>query len=141
MLPPRSCLPSNIAVSPLPGKAVNALTSAGSIFCCRAYAITARASGCSLFASKAAALRSSSAAVTSSVGTMSVTCGSPLVIVPVLSSATTFVLPVSSKEAAVLNKMPFFAPTPLPTMIATGVANPSAQGQLMTSTEIALASA
>ena len=37
--------------------------------------------------------------------------------------------------------MPFFAPMPLPTMIATGVANPSAQGQEITSTEIPLASA
>ena len=32
--------------------------------------------------------------------------------------------------------MPFFAPTPLPTMIATGVASPRAHGQLMTSTDI-----
>ncbi len=37
--------------------------------------------------------------------------------------------------------MPFFAPMPFPTIIATGVASPSAQGQLMTSTEMALASA
>ena len=32
--------------------------------------------------------------------------------------------------------MPFFAPRPLPTMMATGVASPSAQGQEMTSTEM-----
>ena len=31
------------------------------------------------------------------------------------------------------------APTPLPTIIATGVARPRAQGQLITSTDIALA--
>ena len=37
--------------------------------------------------------------------------------------------------------IPFFAPIPFPTMIATGVARPSAQGQLITSTEIPLASA
>ena len=37
--------------------------------------------------------------------------------------------------------MPFFAPMPLPTMIATGVARPSAHGQLMTSTEMPRASA
>ena len=67
---------------------------------------------------------------------MSVTFGSPLVIVPVLSSATICVRPVASREAAVLNRMPFFAPIPLPTMMATGVARPSAQGQLMTSTEM-----
>ena len=38
-------------------------------------------------------------------------------------------------------KMPFFAPRPLPTMMATGVARPSAHGQLMTSTEMPRASA
>ena len=72
---------------------------------------------------------------------MSVTVGSPEVMVPVLSSATIWMRPVSSREAAVLNRMPFFAPTPLPTMIATGVARPSAHGQLMTSTEMPRASA
>ena len=46
--------------------------------------------------------------------------------------------PVSSSETAVLNRIPFFAPTPLPTMIATGVASPSAQGQLITRTATAL---
>ena len=40
-----------------------------------------------------------------------------------------------------MNKIPFFAPTPLPTIIATGVAKPNAQGQLITSTEIPLTSA
>ena len=37
--------------------------------------------------------------------------------------------------------MPDFAPLPLPTITATGVARPSAHGQLITSTEIARASA
>ena len=64
------------------------------------------------------------------------TCGSPAVMVPVLSSATMSTRPVSSSDAAVLKRMPFFAPSPLPTMMATGVASPSAQGQLMTSTEM-----
>jgi len=72
---------------------------------------------------------------------MSVTFGSPEVMVPVLSSATIWMRPVSSSEAAVLKRMPFFAPRPLPTMIATGVARPSAHGQLMTSTEMPRASA
>ena len=62
-------------------------------------------------------------------------------MVPVLSSATMRVRPASSNAAAVLNRMPFFAPNPLPTIIATGVASPSAQGQLMTSTEMPRASA
>ena len=72
---------------------------------------------------------------------MSVTFGSPLVMVPVLSSATICTFPASSRETAVLNMMPCLAPMPLPTMIATGVARPRAQGQLITSTEIPLARA
>ena len=62
-------------------------------------------------------------------------------MVPVLSSATISIFPASSKDTAVLNKIPFFAPMPLPTIIATGVASPNAHGQLITSTEIPLASA
>ena len=73
--------------------------------------------------------------------TTSVTTGSPAVIVPVLSRAAICILPVCSSEMAVLNIIPFLAPTPLPTIIATGVASPSAQGQLITSTDIPLASA
>ena len=37
--------------------------------------------------------------------------------------------------------MPFLAPMPFPTIIATGVANPNAHGQLITKTEIPLANA
>ena len=62
-------------------------------------------------------------------------------MVPVLSSATICTLPASSSDAAVLNNIPFLAPRPLPTIMATGVASPSAQGQLITSTDIARASA
>ena len=62
-------------------------------------------------------------------------------MVPVLSSTTVWARPVSSSETAVLNRMPWRAPTPLPTMIATGVASPSAHGQLITSTEMPRASA
>ena len=68
------------------------------------------------------------------------TRGSPLVIVPVLSRATICALPVCSRLTAVLNRIPFFAPTPLPTMMATGVASPRAQGQLTTRTVMARAS-
>ena len=37
--------------------------------------------------------------------------------------------------------IPFLAPTPFPTIMATGVASPNAHGQLITSTEIPLANA
>ena len=57
-------------------------------------------------------------------------------MVPVLSKATTCTFPASSRDTAVLNIMPCLAPMPLPTMIATGVASPSAQGQLITRTEM-----
>ena len=60
-------------------------------------------------------------------------------MVPVLSNAIICVFPVSSKDTAVLNKTPCFAPIPLPTIMATGVASPNAHGQLITNTEIALA--
>ena len=45
----------------------------------------------------------------------------------------------ATDEAEVLNRMPDFAPIPFPTIIATGVASPSAHGQLITRTETARA--
>ena len=101
----------------------------------------ARARGCSDLVSSAKAWASSSASVAPSAGRMSVTRGAPSVMVPVLSSRMICALPVSSRETAVLKSMPFFAPSPLPTMMATGVARPSAQGQEITSTEMPRASA
>ena len=74
-------------------------------------------------------------------GSTSVTTGVPLVIVPVLSSTAMVISAAFSSAALLLNKMPFSAPRPMPTMMAVGVANPSAHGQAMTSTEIALISA
>ena len=141
-LPPQRASPSNVPVSPFPGTAVKSATSAPS---CRpsscARARIARASGCSLFFSRAYAMERSSSSETPAAGIISVTSGSPLVMVPVLSSATICVFPVSSRETAVLNIIPFLAPIPFPTIMATGVASPSAHGQLITSTEIPLARA
>ena len=99
------------------------------------------ASGCSLFNSSANAVRTRASFAIPSPGIISVTFGSPRVIVPVLSRTTISTFPVSSSDTAVLNNTPFFAPTPLPTMIATGVARPNAHGQLITSTEIPRAKA
>ena len=62
------------------------------------------------------------------------TAGSPPVIVPVLSSTTARRLCARSSASLFLNRMPFSAPLPVPTMMAVGVARPSAQGQAMTST-------
>ena len=142
-LPPVRTIPSSASVplSPFPGFASKPLTSCS--FICRAdvSSMMAFARGCSLFFSRAPAYSRSFSCVTPSAGTRSVTFGSPLVMVPVLSSAMICVRPAFSRDEAVLNRIPFLAPFPFPTIIATGVASPRAHGQLMTRTEIALASA
>ena len=131
----------------MPGRILKSVTSAGVMPMPPADGLPAarwmmaRASGCSLLASRARAVSIRDWSVKPQAGSTSVTFGSPFVIVPVLSSATICTFPVSSRDAAVLNSTPFLAPTPLPTMIATGVARPRAHGQLITSTEIPLASA
>ena len=51
------------------------------------------------------------------------------------------VLSSSSRAEASLTRMPRRAPRPIPTMMAVGVASPSAQGQAMTSTDTAHTSA
>ena len=134
-------MPSSLAARPLPGRAAKSVTSGGVMAFASASARTAFARGCSLRLSSAAASVRSSVSETPSAGSRSVTRGAPSVMVPVLSSATIWVRPAASSEAAVLKRMPFLAPRPLPTIIATGVARPSAQGQLMTSTEMPRASA
>ena len=73
--------------------------------------------------------------------TTSVTRGLPSVIVPVLSSTTASSLCAVSSAAPSRMSTPFSAPLPVPTMIAVGVASPSAQGHAMTSTATKLSSA
>ena len=57
---------------------------------------------------------------------------------PVLSKTTAFTLCKCSRASADLKITPFLAPTPVPTIIATGVARPNAHGQEITKTVIAL---
>ena len=59
-------------------------------------------------------------------------------IVPVLSSTTARTRPARSSASLFLNRIPYSAPLVVPTMIAVGVARPSAHGQAMTSTATAL---
>ena len=140
LLPPIILLPLYSADSPLPDSALKLTTSYGFIASSSALEIIAFASGCSLLISTEYASCKSSFSVIFPTGIMSVTLGSPFVIVPVLSRTAISVLPVCSREVAFLNKIPFLAPIPFPTITATGVARPNAQGQLITSTEIPLAS-
>ena len=101
----------------------------------------ASASGCSDGFSSDAAMERSSACEIFVIGTMSVTFGLPSVMVPVLSNITAFILCMVSRASAFFISMPFCAPKPVPTIIAVGVARPSAQGQAITSTETARISA
>mmetsp|Transcript_35876 Transcript_35876/g.57203 ORF Transcript_35876/g.57203 Transcript_35876/m.57203 type:complete len:294 (-) Transcript_35876:2501-3382(-) len=64
----------------------------------------------------------------------STTDGIPLVMVPVLSNTTAVIFDPDSIAPAPLIKIPCFAPTPVLTITAVGVARPSAQGQDITST-------
>jgi len=59
---------------------------------------------------------------------------SPLVRVPVLSNTTVVIFRVRSSTSTPLIRIPRLAPRPVPTMIATGVARPSAHGQATIST-------
>ena len=93
--------------------------------------MTASASGCSLLLSSAAAICKKIFSSTPQVK-MSVTNGLPSVSVPVLSRTTASIACAVSNASPDLIKIPFSAPLPVPTMIATGVAKPNAQGQLIT---------
>ena len=68
---------------------------------------------------------------------MPVTSGLPSVIVPVLSSTTVSTRCAVSRASPDFTSMPFSAPLPVPAIIATGVASPSAQGHDITRTAIA----
>ena len=101
-----------------------------------ASATIASASGCSDIFSSEAAICSISFCGTPSLQSIFVTTGVPWVIVPVLSSTTVSMLWAVSRASADLIRIPLLAPLPVPTIMAVGVARPSAQGQEMTRTEM-----
>ena len=61
----------------------------------------------------------------------------PVVTVPVLSSTTVSMRRVDSSTCGPLIRMPSWAPRPVPTSSAVGVARPSAHGHAMISTATA----
>ncbi len=65
----------------------------------------------------------------------------PVVTVPVLSSTIVSTRRVCSSTSGPLIRMPSWAPRPVPTMSAVGVASPSAHGQAMISTATAAVNA
>ena len=124
-------------LAPCPGTLSNSETTGAARPRRRASRTTASASGCSLSRSTAATRRSRSSSSVSSAVTISTTLGSPRVRVPVLSKTTVSRCAACSSAIACLKRIPRFAPRPVPTMIAVGVASPSASGQVMTTTVIA----
>ena len=91
---------------------------------------------CTAAASPSASSRSIPGAVSNAV-----TAGRPTVSVPVLSNATTLIRCASSSASASLISTPCRAATPVPAMIAAGVASPSAHGHAITSTATAFSTA
>src|SRR5882672_8331829 len=75
------------------------------------------------------------------MGTTADTLGLPSVKVPVLSTTSVSTFSSCSSASALLMRTPATAPRPVPTMMAIGVASPSAHGHAMISTAIALRSA
>ena len=81
--------------------------------------------------------RRTSSAVSPLAGTTPTSVIRPVVTVPVLSSTTVSARRVCSSTSGPRITMPSWAPRPVPTMSAVGVASPSAHGQAITRTATA----
>ncbi len=134
-LPISTSRPSTLLRTPLPVTDPNSSGSGIAMPSAAARRTIASPRGCSEPFSAEAANRSSSLPSVPDA-TISVTSGSPLVRVPVLSNTMVVTLPAVSSAPPLLMRMPFSAPFPEPTMMAVGVARPSAQGHEMTRTEM-----
>ena len=138
VLPTATHSPSTRARTPSPGADWKLSVVARPMPRSIAPSTTALAMGCSLARSTDAASLSSSSSARPFKGRTSVRRGLPIVSVPVLSRTTTWSLWACSSAPASRMRMPFSAPLPVPTMMAVGVARPSAQGQAITSTATTL---
>ena len=136
-LPMSTACPCTTPCVPRPGTARASCGASVLMPCCCAAASTARASGCSLPDCRLAACCSAPASCTPGAGSRRSRRGWPTVSVPVLSKATVRTLCAVSSATASFTKMPWRAATPVPAMMAVGVASPSAHGQAMTSTATA----
>ena len=99
-----------------------------------AAAAMARPIGCSEACSTAPTSRSASARSTPSTVRRRASVIRPLVTVPVLSRTTVSIRRVDSSDLGPLIRIPSWAPRPVPTSSAVGVARPSAHGHATTST-------
>ncbi len=117
-----------LAVTPLPGVSwkfsdIGNVRPASLATSCKA-----RAAGCLLICSAAAASASSCAGSTPSAGVSLVTYSRPVVTVPVLSNTRAVILPATSRSATFLTRMPSRAAAEIAATIAVGVARMSAHG-------------
>ena len=99
------------------------------------------AMGCSEASSTAPTRRSTSASSTPRVVITPWRVICPVVIVPVLSNTIVSTRRVDSSTSGPLIRIPSWAPRPVPTSSAVGVARPSAHGQAMISTATAAVNA
>ncbi len=134
LFPNKISCPRYLAFTPLPVIELNSSASGISIPLSFAPLTIASPNGCSdLFSTIAASFKTSFGLLSLRERT-SVNSGSPLVSVPVLSKTTVSILCASCKDRALLIRMPFCAPIPVPTITAVGVAKPRAQGQAIIKT-------
>ncbi len=133
--PTRVSTPSIRPRTPRPGRFTKSVTSG------RSTSITARtmaaAIGCSDRDSRAAARARASVRSTPGEGATSASSMRASVRVPVLSTTATSTCSARSSTSPPLMITPSWAPRPVPTMMAVGVAKPRAQGQAMMSTATA----
>src|SRR5579875_1365719 len=136
-LPRTTAWSATCPATPLPIAAVKSRTAASARPRSRAAATIAAARGCSLARSRlAASVNTVSAAMPGAVS-IALIAGLPWVSVPVLSMTIVSTFSKRSSTAASRIRIPARAPRPVPTMIAIGVAMPSAHGQAMIRTETA----
>jgi hypothetical protein len=129
--------PSTIPRTPMPVVELNSSAFESASPRRRASATMASASGCSLPASRLAAMRSTSSSAYPGTAAAEWNEGLPTVSVPVLSTTSVSMRRSDSIASASRKRMPLVAPRPVATMIDIGVASPSAHGQAMMSTDTA----
>ncbi len=139
--PTRTAWPSTTPWTPRPGTFAKSSGVGSPPVRSSAAAATARAMGCSEECSRAPARRSASVSDTPSARWTAVRVIAPVVTVPVLSRTTVSTRRVVSSTSGPLIRMPNWAPRPVPTMSAVGVASPRAHGQAMISTATAAGNA
>ena len=135
--PTRTSTPSTLAATPTPGRLTKPSTGPGSEWRSAAAAAMDCAIGCSERTSTAPANPRSSSASSSDDPSGTITSTSamrPSVTVPVLSSTIVSIRRVSSRTSPPLMITPSCAARPVPTMMPSGVASPSAHGHAMIST-------